>query len=85
MSCITIPKLPLPTLPPGITIPGIGIDLGITFAVDLCCKIPPVKIPLPPVGISPTILNPGVIATLNAAIQSLQSYLHSIPLKCPLE
>jgi hypothetical protein len=54
-------------------------------ALTACCKlpvIPPITIPIP---IPPLVLNPVVIATINAALQTIDAYLDLLALPCPRE
>jgi hypothetical protein len=52
MSCLKLPELPLPTLPDGITITPPALP-PIDFQLELCCKIPRVHIPIPPIPLPP--------------------------------
>lgn len=84
MACIELPDVSAPVLPPPLTItpPSLttpGLD------INLCCKMPPISIPSVPLAIPPIILNPAVIATLNAYIASAVDYINSLSLPCPLE
>jgi hypothetical protein len=83
-TCLTLPAPTLPKLPAplSISLPAIPAIPGLP---NLCCKLPPIPIPPIPIALPALILNPAVIATLNANIAIVQSYLRALPLKCPLE
>jgi hypothetical protein len=84
MACIDLPVPTLPTLPAPLTI---ALALPTLDLPDLtyCCKMPPLPVSIPPIPIPSLVLNPAFIATLNAFIQQMNTYLNSIPLNCPLE
>lgn len=84
MPCLKGPTITIPTLPAPLSF-GVSIDGGFSFAIDLCCKIPPVKIPFPPIPIPAVILNPAVIAILNAQIAIVTALINSLSVPCPLE
>lgn len=81
MPCLPLPIPTIPTLPSPFT-------LGITtppfsFNPQLCCKIPPIaNLPSVSLGIP---ITPAVIGVLNAAIGTINTFLHSLPLDCPRE
>ena len=75
---ITVPKLPAP-LSFGVSIPGLSFDL------NLCCKLPPISRPIPPIPLPPIVLNPAVIAILNAQIAIVVAFINSLSVVCPLE
>ena len=85
MGCIPVPSISIPTLPAPLTlsppIPTIP-DLGIP---NLCCKLPVQIPPIPPIPIPALILNPAVVATLQAYVKALTAYIDSLPFKCPAE
>ena len=83
MPCLATPSVTLPTLPAPLTLAPPALP-DITLPT-FCCKLPPIPIQIPPIPIPPLLLNPAIIATLNGYIAVLQSYLQSLPLKCPLE
>ena len=56
-----------------------------TFDPTLCCKILPFPIATPPIPFPPLVLNPGVIAALNAQITLLNAYFDAFAFDCPLE
>lgn len=84
MACVPLPTPPgVPEAPPfDLEPPAVPDPPGLP---DLCCKLPPVPVPLPPVPIPPLLLNPAVIATLRASIDQVLAYLNTRPLTCPLE
>lgn len=83
MPCITTPTLPIPQLPAPLSI---SIELPIpSISIGLCCKLPIPPIPIPPIPLPAVVLNPAIIATLNAYIRTAVEYISSIPLNCPLD
>lgn len=84
MPCLKGPTISPPTLPSPLSI-DLPSGPGFTFDIDLCCKTPPVSIPFPPIPIPPIILNPAVIAVLNAQIAIVVAFINSLSLPCPLE
>lgn len=87
MACIPLPKLDLPTLPAPLSLtppapPTVSIDANLPF----CCKVASLagsfSIPIP---IPPLVLNPAVIAIINAALGAVDAYLDALPLSCPKE
>lgn len=82
--CLKLPTLPIPQLPAPLTLtlPALPELPGLPA---FCCKLPPLPISIPPIPIPSLILNPAVIATLNAFITSALSYINSLAISCPLE
>ena len=82
MSCIAIAIPPLPPFPPGITIP-LFVPPPVPN-LKLCCTI---VLPIPPLPIvSLGIAFPAAaIATLNAAMKSVQAYFDLLSFDCPLQ
>lgn len=82
--CIQGPAITIPPLPGGFTLapPALPVVPGIP---ELCCKLPPVPIVLPPIPIPPIVFNSAIVAALNAYITTALSYINSLPLECPLE
>lgn len=85
MGCVSVPTIPLPTLPAPLSIsPPIPTvpDLGIP---NLCCKLP-VQIPdIPAIPIPALVLNPTVIQTLQTYVRQVTTYIDAIPFRCPAE
>lgn len=84
MACIAlpIPQIPTPPFefsftPPVPQIPSLNINL--------CCKLPPVDLPIPPIPVPTLLLSSGLLETLKEAIAQVNSYLNTLPLECPLE
>lgn len=84
MACIALPAVAIPTLPAPLTLTAPVPSLTIPD-VSLCCKLPPLPISIPPIPIPSAILNPAVIAALNAFVKQMTSYINALPLSCPLE
>lgn len=84
MSCISLPAVTPPTLPSPLSLTPPSVDPP-EFELELCCKLPPIEIPLPPIPLPPLVLNPAVIASLNAYIEQACTYVNSLSLSCPLE
>lgn len=82
MACVPIPKVPIPELPLPL---GIGITTpDIEFDPELCCKLLPFPIVLPPISLG-LLFNPAVNAIIAANIKIVQDYLDALPLDCPRE
>lgn len=82
--CIQAPQLPAPSLGGGLSIeppalPQFSGDLG------LCCKTVPYSTPPLPPLFPPGVFNGTVGVALGSAIDAIQTYLDSLPPKCPLE
>lgn len=78
---VTAPDLPSPL---SLTPP----DPSVSFDASLCCKLPivPLGASLSDfVTIPPIILNPAVIAILNALIDKAIVFVNLKPIDCPLE
>ena len=93
MSCLSVPKLPLPDLSALLpAIPDIPIPLpGVTLP---CCTLPPLPIPgLPiiiPLGSALALLGAAAVATVLTPIEQAVSQLNLLldeipPVNCPLE
>ena len=79
MACIPVPPFPTPPLPGfAITAPPLPPFPG----VDLCCKLDPFAIPVPPISFGVAV-PASVLATINAAEEQIETYLSALPLKCP--
>ncbi len=83
MACIPLPTLELPALPTpfGISppqLPELTGDLG------LCCKLVPYSYK-PAIPLSAAVINPTVIALVNAMRFAVLAYLDALPLSCPRE
>lgn len=83
MPCVPLPRLPLPTLPEGISIsvplppfPAISID-------SPCCLLPPLQTPKIPIPLPPLVVNPALVATIRAGLAAIEAYEAMIPLDCP--
>lgn len=83
MPCLELPIPTLPTLGGGFTL-GAAIP-SFSFDAQLCCKILPFPIVTPPIPLGSLVFNPAVIATLNAAIATFNSYHDAAIFGCPLE
>lgn len=83
MACLEFPAVTAPTLPEplSLTLPSVSVS----FDLELCCKLPPIPLQIPPIPLPPIILNSAVIAALNAFIQQAITYINLLPLECPLE
>ncbi len=84
MPCLKLPTVTAPTLPAPFTLGLPGLS-GLTFDINLCCKLPPVSLPIPPIPLPAVVLNPAVIATLNSAISAVVTYINSLSVPCPIE
>lgn len=83
MPCIPSPKLPIPSLPAGISIsvplpplPSISLD-------GACCILPTLQTPKIPIPLPPLVVNPALVATLRAGLAAIEAYEAAIPLDCP--
>jgi hypothetical protein len=86
MACIPVPSLPFPVLPAPLSLsPPLPPTPPTVPGAILCCKLPPVPPPPIPIPIPPLILNPALLASLNAFIDQARAYINSLPLKCPVE
>lgn len=83
MPCLKLPTVTAPTLPAPLSL---ALSLpSVSFDLNLCCKLPPVPIPLPPIPLPAVVLNPAIIATLNAFIGQVVTYINSLSVPCPIE
>jgi hypothetical protein len=82
MPCTPIPVVPVPSLPPGLTL-GAALPTP-EFAPELCCKLLPFELSVPPAALGIP-LNAGIAATLTVTLKTLTDYLLSLPVKCPRE
>ena len=83
MPCLKLPALPAPQLPAPLSL---SLSLpSLSFDLELCCKLPPVPIQIPPIPLPPLVLNPAIIATLNAFITQVVQYVNSLSVPCPIE
>lgn len=83
MACISV-ALEFPTLPSPLSLtppspPPINVSL------QLCCKKPILAASTPPVPFAAAILNPTVIAIINAQLALAEAYIDNLPIKCPRE
>ena len=86
MPCIPIPKAPLPSLPPGLTlsVPLPKPPLPSASAIQTpCCLLPPFTPPNIPVSIPIGILGPGISTALRQALAAIEAYTDALPLTCP--
>jgi hypothetical protein len=82
MPCIALPPPPIPTLPPGISIPVFSPPVIPGFG--LCCKFPIPQFPFP-AGVL-TIPFPAVIMTaFNGYMTQIQAYWDLLQINCPLQ
>ncbi len=87
MGCAVLPHIPIPTLPFPFTI-GLPTTPPVNFDLNLCCKILSIHIPPLPIipGLSELIVaTPGLVSTIQNAIQAINAYIDLLPLACPLE
>lgn len=83
MSCLPIPDVPIPTLPVPLTIEATLPPFD--FDPELCCKILPFPLGVPPIGLGATLLNPAVNVAIASAVKSIQDYIDKLPHDCPKE
>ena len=84
MPCTPIPKASTPTLPANIRLtPPIPDPPVPNVPGTPCCILPATQKPKIPVPQPPGVMNPAFAATLHAALQTVESYLSSLPLDCP--
>jgi len=84
LSCLAAPSIPLPTLPSGF---GFGATTPpIDFAPEICCKILPFPIAIPPIPLGVGIPIPAaVLAAIAEAETVLLAYIDKLQIDCPLE
>lgn len=82
MACVPIPSVPIPQLPPGVSI-GVPIP-SVEFDVTICCKLLSFSQVAPPLSLNVP-LNPAIQAVITSTLQALQNYFDSLPLDCPRE
>lgn len=83
MACIELPKIELPRLPAPLSIEPPSLP-ALSADVTICCKLVAFRFgPYVPLG--PLVINPGVIALINAAADAVEGFLDAIPLECPRE
>jgi hypothetical protein len=82
--CLKAPTVPVPQLPAPLSLAPPSPP-SLPTIPGLCCKMPPILPPLPPIPIPALILNPAVIATLNAFIATALGFVNSLAIPCPLE
>lgn len=81
--CISLPQVPEPSLPGGISMKPPALALP-SFPEGVCCKLPPIGIPDLPIHIPPLALAP-VMAVLKQAVAAINKVQKLIPLTCPRE
>lgn len=84
MPCTPGLAAPIPELPAPLSLALPTIELP-TFELGICCKLPPIPNPLPPIPLPTLVLNPAIVAALNAYIAQALSYIRLRPFECPLE
>lgn len=72
------PVLPGPFTIPGLTPPG-PPDIGV------CCQLPPFPVAPGVIPLPPGVINPASIAVVQAALETMSTYLRAIPSPCPRE
>lgn len=82
MACTPVPSVPLPSLPPGISI-GVSIPSP-SFDAALCCKLLGFSPSVPPIGLGVP-LNPAIQVAIAGALQGLQNYFSQLAIRCPRE
>lgn len=82
MACIPLPSVTPPTLPHPLSLDPPPLP-PITVGAEFCCKLPVVNVVPPPVTLGP--LDPAVIATINATMATVRTYLDAQVLECPRE
>lgn len=83
MPCIPLPKAPVPSLPLPFSVKPPVPPIP-KLDANLCCKLPPLPIPTPPIKI-PSAVMTGVLPLLQSALAAVNAYLDKLPLKCPRE
>lgn len=83
MACLPLPTVPFPELPFPLTL-GAAIP-SFEFDPNLCCKLLPFPVVIPPIPLPVGVLNPGVVALVQANLQSMTAYFDALPFKCPRE
>lgn len=83
MACIPLPAVALPVLPAPFSIDPPELP-AITIGAEFCCKLPTLSV-TPLIPIPAAILNPAVIALINAASDVINAYIDALPLDCPRE
>ena len=83
MACTPLPKVPLPTLPGGLSLTP--PQPSASFNADLCCKMLPVPLATPAAPLPPLTINPGVIAIVNQVMSQITTFLNSLTIPCPKE
>lgn len=83
MACIPLPKAPRVTSPFPFSIEPPELPSA-SPSLTVCCKLFafPIKVPLP---LGPLVINPGVIATVNAAMDVVDAFIDSLAFECPRE
>lgn len=81
--CLSFPFPTLPTL-------GGGLSLGAaipsqSFNAELCCKVLSIAVVTPPLPLGSLVFNPGVMAALNTAIATFNTYHDAFVFNCPFE
>lgn len=81
MACIPVPAVVVPTLPA-----PLSIDFGALPSIStpgLCCNLlAPITL-VPPIPLPAAVLNPAVLATINAALHQVQDFLDHLEVPCP--
>lgn len=83
MPCIPLPKLPLPTIPAGLTITAPFPAIPEQTLQAPCCLLPPIKIPGIPNPLGPLVVNPAFVEVIRAGLAAIEAYDDLIPLDCP--
>lgn len=84
MACIPVPTAAIPELPAplSVALPSTPAVPGIP---GLCCKLPPVLNPIPPIPLGSLVLNSAIVEALNVYIDQVRAYVNALPFKCPVE
>lgn len=82
--CKSMAIPPIPVLPSGITLEAVIPGIGHVFDIKLCCKIFQIPLVLPPIPLGIALTVP-VLVQINTLINSVNTYLRSIPSLCPRE
>lgn len=82
MACVPVPSAPIPELPAPLSIAPPPLP-SLPNIPNICCKLPPLPVQVPPVDLPVGTLNPAIVAIINANLKLVRDYLDALEIPCP--
>lgn len=79
MACVDVPQPPVPSLPPGFSIPGLPVPPPVQ--AGLCCQSVELAVVPPPLPLGPR--DPAFLTAVRAALHAFQTYVDNLIPPCP--